>query len=107
MMRAIYLYQKFFYAGRAYYWREKIDYLPPEKALFTPMFGDRGRYHIQEIVINHGIRTAFVYLEPLRITMPYSPEEIEKDYPMEVMKADEVEYHWDVDTDEQIKGLYR
>ena len=101
-----YLYQKFFYDGATNYWREKIDYLSPKEAVFTPMFGDRGYYSIDRIVINHGIKTAFVYLEPLRITMPYSLEEIERDYPMEVMRADEIELHWDVDTDEQIKGMW-
>ena len=70
------------------------------------MFGDRGYYSIERIVINHGVKAAFVYLEPLRITMPYSPEEIERDYPMKVMRAKEVEYQWNVDTNEQIKGVW-
>ena len=38
--------------------------------------------------------------------MPYSPEEIERDYPMKVMRAKEVEYQWNVDTNEQIKGVW-
>ena len=106
-MKAIYLCQKFFYKGETYYWREQIDYLPPEGAVYESMFGDRGYYAIDKIVINHGIKTAFVYLEPLRITMPYSLEELEEDFPMEIIPADEVEYYWDIDTNEQIKGLWR
>lgn len=73
-LMVIYLYQRFFYNGATYYWHAEIDYLPPKEAVFTPVFGDCGYYSIERIIIiNHGVKAAFVYLEPLRITMPYSP----------------------------------
>ena len=71
-----YLYQKFFYDRVTYYWREAFDYLPPKEVVFAPLFGDCEYYRIK------------------------------RNYPMGVIRADGVEYHGDVGTNEQIKGMW-